>query len=159
MKRFPPLFRNLPKEFFRVLALGNVEESYRLIALIDDYFGPLRYDVGREELASYLAEQMKKDVIDDFEVEAKTPLEKARSFLRRLVEYGWLDKEEGEGFSDRLSRSDAFMKTVPVLLEIAEEEERTTVRNYKHIVASYKSYSSLLRPVSFTNRGGIGTWA
>ena len=125
MKRFPPLFRNLPKEFFRVLALGNVEESYRLIALIDDYFGPLRYDVGREELASYLAEQMKKDVIDDFEVEAKTPLEKARSFLRRLVEYGWLDKEEGEGFSDRLSRSDAFMKTVPVLLEIAEEEERS----------------------------------
>lgn len=125
MKRFPPLFRNLPKEFFRVLALGNVEESYRLIALIDDYFGPLRFDVDREELAAHLAQEMAKDVTDDFEVEARTPLEKARSFLRRLVDYGWLDKEDGDGFSERLSRSDAFMKVVPVLLEIAEEEERS----------------------------------
>ncbi len=125
MKRFPPLFRNLPKEFFRVLSLGNVEESYRLIALIDDYFGPLRFDVDRNELASYLAQQLQKDVVDDFEVEAQTPLEKARAFLRRLTEYGWLDKEEGDGFTERLSRSDAFMKIVPVLLEIAEEEERS----------------------------------
>ncbi len=125
MKRFPPLYRNLPKEFFRVLALGNVEESYRLIALIDDYYGPLRFDADKDELASYLASQMQKDIIDDFEIEAKTPLEKARSFLRRLVEYGWLDKEEGDGFTERLSRSDAFMKIVPVLLEIAEEEERS----------------------------------
>ena len=109
MKRFPPLFRNLPKEFFRVLALGNVEESYRLIALIDDYFGPLRFDVDREELAAHLAQEMAKDVTDDFEVEARTPLEKARSFLRRLVDYGWLDKVDGDGFSERLSRSDAFM--------------------------------------------------
>lgn len=125
------LFDNIPPEFFRVLAYGSIEDSFELIIAIDDFFGSGAFDVDREKIVTYLADYIstrskeEKKEFDPEEEEGITASEKARSFLRRLVRSGWLDKESGADFSERLSRSDAFMKIVPVLREIALEETKT----------------------------------
>lgn len=124
------LFQNISPDFFRVLAYGAVEDSFDLIVAIDDYFGSSTFEVNREKLVTYLSEYISRRTKEDKkefdpDEEGLNSNEKARSFLRRLVTSGWLDKEAGEDFTEMVSRSDAFMKIVPVLREIALEDTKT----------------------------------
>lgn len=116
------LFRNLPGEFFRLLSQPERAENYARLLYIDDFFGSSSFDVDWDEAILSLGSFIKAK---DKSVNRSDSVNEARAFIRKLVQWGWLEKENGEDFSFRLSRSAPFMKMLPVLREIASEHERS----------------------------------
>lgn len=133
------VFDALPDQFFTPLASPHRHRYAGLLLAYYRLFLEYRSAVERElvvaRFSSYLVSGAEQ-ADDPGEAEAEDPRALALHYLRKLVDYGWLDEEEQRDFS-RLVTIQAHAR--PFLEALDATEQGAQVEYESHIVAIYAS--------------------